>query len=297
MDAVTDLSVYDSIEPCRAHLNPLRRAGRTIGLVPTMGALHAGHLSLIQAARAACEVVVAWIFVNPTQFAPGEDFERYPRTLEEDLELCRGGGVDVVLAPAAAAIYPEGHQTHVEVRELSLPWEGRHRPSHFRGVTTVVLKMLNIVQPDVAFFGQKDFQQQAIIRRMCRDLDVPVSIRTCPTVRDSDGLALSSRNRYLSDSQRQTALRLSEALRDASSFIAQERLPLDEARRRMILMLEETPGLDLEYAAIADADTLEELSAPHDRMVALVAARVGTTRLIDNMLIPPLTLVGLNGND
>ncbi|HSG69687.1 MAG TPA: pantoate--beta-alanine ligase [Planctomycetaceae bacterium] len=294
---MTDLSVYDSIEACRSHLVPLRRAGRIIGLVPTMGALHAGHASLIRAARESCEVVVVWIFVNPTQFAPGEDFEKYPRPLERDLELCRQAGVDVVLAPAAEAMYPAGHQTHVEVREIALPWEGRHRPSHFRGVTTIVLKMFNIVQPDFAFFGQKDYQQQAIIRRMCLDLNVPVAIRTCETIRDPDGLALSSRNQYLSPPERQTALKLSAALREVVGLVSEGKIGLNAARAQMRKSLEAEPGIQLDYAEIVDADTLQSLESPRERMVAIVAATVGSTRLIDNMLIPPFSLAGLNDYD
>jgi pantoate--beta-alanine ligase len=291
---VTELSVYDSIESCRAHLDPLRREGRIIGLVPTMGALHEGHESLIRAAREACDVVVVWIFVNPAQFAPGEDFEKYPRPLERDLELCRQSGVDVVLTPSEDSMYPAGSQTHIEVREITLLWEGRHRPAHFRGVTTIVLKMFNIVQPNIAFFGQKDYQQQAVIRRMCLDLNVPVSIRTCATIRDPDGLALSSRNQYLSPPERQTALKLSAALRDAVRLVSEGELRLDEVRKQMIGQLEAEPGIDLDYAEIVDADTLQDLETPSERMVAIVAATVGTTRLIDNMLIPPFTLDELN---
>ncbi|HUG18238.1 MAG TPA: pantoate--beta-alanine ligase, partial [Planctomycetaceae bacterium] len=253
--------------------------------------------SLIRAARESCEVVVVWIFVNPTQFAPGEDFEKYPRPLERDLELCRQVGVDVVLAPSAETMYPAGHQTHVEVREIALPWEGRHRPSHFRGVTTIVLKMFNIVQPNIAVFGQKDYQQQAIIRRMCLDLNVPVAIRTCETVRDPDGLALSSRNQYLSPPERQTALNLSAALREAVGLVSERKIDLDAARKQMHERLEAEPGIDLDYAEIVDADTLQGLETPRDRMVAIVAAKVGTTRLIDNMLIPPFSLDELNDHD
>lgn len=296
-DAVTELSVYDSIDSCRAHLDPLRCEGRIIGLVPTMGALHEGHESLICAAREACDVVVVWIFVNPTQFAPGEDFEKYPRPLERDLALCRMRGVDVVLTPPVESMYPAGHQTHAEVREISLPWEGRHRPSHFRGVTTIVLKMFNIVQPNIAFFGQKDYQQQAIIRRMCLDLNVPVAIRTCETIRDPDGLALSSRNQYLSAEERQTALKLSASLREAVKLASKHEFPLNEVRKQMLERLEAEPGIELDYAAIVDADTLEEPEMRSDRMVAIVAARVGATRLIDNMLIPPFSLDELNDDD
>jgi pantoate--beta-alanine ligase len=292
MDA--PLTVTAGISEIRAVLRAHRESGRRMAVVPTMGALHEGHLSLMRAARQECDLLVSTIFVNPAQFAPGEDFEQYPRPLERDLDLCRSEGVDLVFTPVKQEMYPAGFQTCAEVEKLALPWEGAHRPAHFRGVTTVVLKLFNILQPDLAFFGQKDYQQQLLIRRMCRDLNVPVEIRTCETVRESDGLALSSRNAYLSNDQRQRAVRISEALRLGLQRIGAGVTDLAAVRREMHEHLTADSAFDLEYLTIVDADTLEELQAPGPRMVAIAAARLGTTRLIDNMLIPPLSLAQLN---
>jgi pantoate--beta-alanine ligase len=268
----------------RQAVREARRRGQTVGCVPTMGALHAGHESLIRACREECGFTAATIFVNPTQFGPQEDFARYPRPGEEDLSRCRGAGVDLVFLPAVELIYPPGFSTHVEVEGLSRILEGAVRPGHFRGVATVVLKLLNIVAPDRAYFGRKDFQQQLLVRKMCRELDLPVEIRTCPTVREPDGLALSSRNRYLSANDRQTALCLYQSLQ-----LAQQRLTRGDEDVRAIAgdmqKLLETAGARPDYAVIADPETLVELTAPMQNMVALVAARVGRTRLIDNLLI------------
>jgi pantoate--beta-alanine ligase len=256
-----------------------------VGCVPTMGALHAGHASLIDAARRECDFVAVTIFVNPTQFGPREDFAKYPRPLDHDLELCRDAGVDLVFLPDAESIYPPGFGTFVEVERLSSILEGACRPGHFRGVTTVVLKLLNILQPGFAYFGRKDYQQQLLVRKMCQDLDLAVEIRTCPTVRESDGLALSSRNAYLKPQERQNACALWQALQ-----LADERLRAGEqnvtlVRAAMREHLASIPGVACDYATVADALTLEELNAPRHEMVALVAARVGATRLIDNLPI------------
>jgi pantoate--beta-alanine ligase len=268
----------------RQAVREARRRGQTVGCVPTMGALHAGHESLIRACREECGFTAATIFVNPTQFGPQEDFARYPRPGEEDLSRCRGAGVDLVFLPAVELIYPPGFSTHVAVEGLSRILEGAVRPGHFRGVATVVLKLLNIVAPDRAYFGRKDFQQQLLVRKMCRELDLPVEIRTCATVREPDGLALSSRNRYLSANDRQTALCLYQSLQ-----LAQQRLTRGDEDVRAIAgdmrKLLETAGARPDYAVIADPETLVELTAPMENMVALVAARVGRTRLIDNLLI------------
>lgn len=292
MDA--PLTVTLGISEIRAVLRAHREAGRRIAVVPTMGALHEGHRSLMRAARPECDVLVSTIFVNPTQFAPGEDFEKYPRPLDSDLDICRSESVDLVFAPANGEMYPAGFQTHAEVEQLALPWEGARRPSHFRGVTTVVLKLFNILQPDLAWFGQKDYQQQLLIRQMCRDLNVPVEIRTSETVREADGLALSSRNAYLSNDERHRAVRISETLRLGLQQIADGAADLAAVRRDMHEYLTADSAFELEYLAIVDADTLEELETPRPRMVAIAAARLGTTRLIDNLLIPPLTLDELN---
>lgn len=260
-----------------------RALGRVIGCVPTMGALHTGHLSLIEQAREQSDFVVVTIFVNPTQFGPHEDFQKYPRPLEKDLELCRQAGANLVFHPEVQTIYGDRPQVRVCVGELANRWEGACRPGHFDGVATIVTKLFNIVQPDKAFFGAKDYQQQAIIKAMCRDLDQPVEIVTCPTIRAEDGLALSSRNVYLSAEEREIALSLNHALTFARELVSAGDLPLVEVREQFQALLQEREGLQLEYATIADPETLEELSDYQPRMVALIAARVGSTRLIDNM--------------
>ncbi|MDA0833889.1 MAG: pantoate--beta-alanine ligase [Planctomycetota bacterium] len=282
---VRELSIYEDVTEIRHAIAAARRDGKRIGVVPTMGALHAGHLSLIEAARAECEFVVVTIFVNPTQFGPQEDLSRYPRPIAADVDECRRLGVDAVFHPQAETIYPSDFKTFVNVEDLSNKWEGAFRPGHFRGVATVVLKLFTIVQPDVAYFGQKDFQQQLIIKRMCRDLNVPVELRVCPIVRDTDGLALSSRNVYLSPSERNSSLVLSRSL-----LFGEKELHAPEANITAIVkvmreMVGSEKGVTLEYLIIADPNTLEEITEPQRQMVLLVAARVGTTRLIDNVLV------------
>ncbi len=230
--------------------------GGVVGLVPTMGAYHEGHLALFRAAREECETVVASLFVNPAQFGAGEDIARYPRDEEQDTRLAEEAGVDVLFLPSPAEIYPEGFQTWVEVERLSAGLEGEHRPGHFRGVATVCLKLFNIVRPDRAYFGQKDAQQTAVVRRMVRDLDLELEIRVIPTVRDEDGLALSSRNVYLSADERHAALALPRALATR-----------DVSRARELLN-----GLEVDYVEVADFDP----------PVLAAAIRVGSTRLIDN---------------
>jgi len=285
---VTDLqamNIAKSISDVRSAVAAARRDGKKIGLVPTMGALHEGHLSLIRAAREECDHVVVSIFVNPTQFGPHEDLDRYPRPIEEDLRGCSDEGVDLVFYPDETTIYPAGDQTIVEAVGLSTVLEGAHRPGHFRGVATVVLKLLNIIAPDVAYFGRKDYQQQLIIRQMCRDLAVPVEIATCPTIREADGLALSSRNRYLNKSERETALSLNRCLQFACDLVKAGETDLVAVRQQMVKRMRHTPGVELDYATVVDAETLVEVPQSIGRLVALIAARVGTTRLIDNMII------------
>lgn len=264
---------------------PLRRAGKRIGVVPTMGALHAGHQSLMQIARSECDIVVVTIFVNPLQFGPREDFDRYPRPLERDLNACRDMRVDVVFHPTRNMLYPAGFDSAVEVGTLSTLWEGAHRPGHFRGVTTIVLKLFNIVGADASYFGLKDYQQLAIIRQMAKDLNAPTEIRSCPTVRDPDGLAMSSRNQYLSPEERNSGLALWKCLSLARQKLLGGETNLESIRREMRTHLESTPHVTVDYATIADPVTLIELSKPQANMVVLLAARVGKTRLIDNLVI------------
>lgn len=261
---------------------------RRIGLVPTMGALHEGHLSLVRAARGQSDQVVASIFVNPTQFGPNEDYARYPRNLNQDCALLEGAGVDIVFAPSVEEMYPAGaNATWVVVEAMSNRLCGRSRPGHFRGVTTVVSKLFHIVQPDLAFFGQKDAAQVAIIRRMVRDLNMPVRIEVCPIVREADGLALSSRNAYLGDHERKRALTLYRSLlRARETFDQGERETAKLVAAAKTEFVRE-PGLRLDYFEIVDPDTLEPEPIIRKRALAAVAAFVGSTRLIDNIFLEP----------
>ena len=275
----------------RSALEPLRRPGRTIGLVPTMGYLHEGHLSLLRAARAECDTVVMSLFVNPTQFGPGEDLDRYPRDEQRDLRLAAEAGADLVYAPSVEEVYPDGFATAVEGGgNLTSVLDGdpeRRGPEHFRGVTTVVAKLFNSVGPDVAYFGQKDAQQAAVIRRMVRDLDFPVRIEVLPTVREEDGLAMSSRNAYLDDDARERAAALSRGLREAERLARADSLQagLEAARRELA-----AAGIEPEYLEARDAELLEPVAELNGRPVLVaVAARVGGARLIDNVLIHPNT--------
>jgi pantoate--beta-alanine ligase len=247
-----------------------------------MGALHAGHVSLIRAARRECGFVVVSIFVNPTQFGPNEDFARYPRPFEKDLATCAAEGVDLVFAPDVATLYPQYFRTFVEVRELQDPLCGASRPGHFSGVATVVLKLLNIVQPDVAYFGQKDAQQARIIQQLVRDLEVPVQVRVCPIVREPDGLALSSRNQYLDAEQRGNATVLHRALEAARAMVAQGERNSVVVRNALKAPIEAIPGAALDYAAVVDADSLRPVEKLQGKILLAVAVRFGPTRLIDN---------------
>jgi pantoate--beta-alanine ligase len=269
----------------RAKAEDLRRDGRRIAVVPTMGALHDGHLALLRAARGKADAVILTIFVNPTQFGPSEDLSRYPRDEAGDLVKARTAGIDLAFCPDAAAMYPPGSQTFVEVRELQKPLCGASRPGHFAGVATVVTKLFHITQPHVAVFGEKDYQQLAIIRRLVRDLDMGIEIASVPIVRESDGLALSSRNAYLSADQRRSALSLSAGLaaaqaafaageRSAAALVAAATAPITAA-----------PGTRIDYAELRDADELTPIERVSRRAVLALAVFVGTTRLIDNRVL------------
>ncbi len=282
---MTMRSPVSAIEAVREAVAQARRSGLSIGLVPTMGALHAGHASLIRAARAETSFVVVSIFVNPTQFGAGEDFSRYPRSTQQDLELCGCEGVDLVFAPEADTMYPPGFRTFVEVRELQDVLCGPSRPGHFRGVVTVVLKLFNIVQPDIAYFGQKDAQQARIIQQMVRDLDLPVQLRICPIVREPDGLALSSRNQYLDPDQRRQATVLFQALQAARSLITRGELDPAVVQRALVSRIAAASGAVLDYAAVVDADTLQPVDKLHGNILLAVAVKFGATRLIDNVLL------------
>jgi pantoate--beta-alanine ligase len=279
------LKIYTNIDEMRSASRAARQAGRRLGLVPTMGALHEGHLSLVRAARSSADVVAASIFVNPTQFGPHEDLAKYPRSFERDRDLLQNEGVELLFAPSVEEMYPAGAVTWVTVEELSGKLDGRSRPGHFRGVTTVVSKLFHIVEPDSAFFGQKDAAQVAIIRRMVRDLNLPVHITVCPIVREPDGLAMSSRNAYLDPEQRKDALVLQGSLAVVQQLIEQgenSAVNLIAAGRQKFA---DKPSVRLDYFEIVNPDTLDPIQAIEDLALIAVAAYVGTTRLIDNLLI------------
>ncbi len=261
------------------------RLPEPVGFVPTMGYLHEGHLSLVRRARAECASVVVSIFVNPTQFGPSEDLDAYPRDLDRDLSLLSAEGVDLVWTPDAEVMYPPGYQTWVTVEEVTRPLEGARRPGHFRGVTTVVAQLFNAVQPQRAYFGQKDAQQAVVIRRMVRDLHFPLEVVVCPIVREPDGLAMSSRNVYLSPQERQAALVLYRALRAAEAAFREGERDAGQLRALMAETIDAEPLARRQYVSCADPDTLEELQGEVRRALLSMAVYVGKTRLIDNLLL------------
>ena len=256
-----------------------------VGFVPTMGYLHEGHLSLVRKARRDCESVVVSIFVNPTQFAPNEDLNSYPRDIGRDLELLDSRNVDLVWIPTIGEMYPPGFQSWVSVEEVTLPLEGKFRPGHFRGVTTIVAKLFNCVQPDKAYFGQKDFQQAVVIRRMVNDLSFPIEVVVCPIVREADGLALSSRNIYLNSEQRQAAGVLNGSLLKARRVFESGQRDADTLRAVVTDSILEEPLAQLQYVSCADLETLVELNGIVERCLLSIAVNFGKTRLIDNLLI------------
>jgi len=260
-----------------------------LGLVPTMGAIHQGHLSLVAAARQECDIVAASIFVNPLQFGPSEDFERYPRALEEDRRLLSSAGVDLLFAPDAREMYPSGATTSVIVGGISDRLDGASRPGHFRGVTTVVAKLFNVVQPDLAYFGQKDAAQVAVLQAMVRDLNIPVQLRVCPIIREQDGLAMSSRNRYLSPDERVQALALSRALGAAQQRINRGETRASSLCSAMQEVLSAAPALRVDYIKVVHPATLEDADSVADGALIAVAAWFGETRLIDNLKVEPST--------
>ena len=278
------MQIFDTVSGLRAFLAAHRAAGRRIGLVPTMGYLHAGHLSLVHAARHACDVVVLSIFVNPKQFGPQEDFATYPRDMEGDLRQARAAGVDAVFTPSVEEMYPPRFLTEVAVHELTDPLCGASRPGHFNGVTTVVAKLFNIVGPDRAYFGQKDYQQVTVLRKMATDLCMPLEVITCPTVREPDGLAMSSRNAYLNPAERQAALVLSRVLHLAEACLAQG----ERQGARLTAMLRDCiakePLARIDYVAVCNPDTLQEVEQVAGNVLVVLAVYIGKTRLIDNAL-------------
>ncbi len=279
------MKVITRISDMQSFADTLRRGGKTIGFVPTMGFLHEGHLSLMRKAREECAVVVASIFVNPAQFGPHEDLDRYPRDAEGDRKKCESAGVDLLFMPTAAEMYPEKETVYVTVLGISDILEGAVRPGHFRGVATVVAKLFNIVKPHRAYFGQKDFQQCVVIKRMVKGLDLAVEIVVLPTVRETDGLAMSSRNSYLSVEERQKATVLYRALRAGEDLIRAGVHEPEKVRQKMRAELLKVPGIGIDYAAVAEPETLAPAETLRGGVVLLVAARLGSTRLIDNIIV------------
>ena len=279
------MDVLETIEQMRFACQAAKQGGKRLGFVPTMGALHEGHLSLVRAAKTRCDVVAASIFVNPTQFGPNEDFSKYPRSFERDRELLENEGVELLFAPSVEEMYPGDAVTFVTVEGLSERLCGKSRPGHFRGVTTVVAKLFHITEPDLAFFGQKDAAQVAIVRRMARDLSLGVEIVVCPIVREADGLAMSSRNAYLNPQERKSALVLSRSLAQVKKLFEQgERRTAKLAAAGRQIFAEE-PSVRLDYIEIVSPETLEPVEHITDPALVAVAAFVGGTRLIDNIVL------------
>jgi pantoate--beta-alanine ligase len=279
------MQIINTVAAMQSFCRELRARGVILGFVPTMGALHEGHLSLLRRAKAECDVVAASIFVNPLQFAPGEDLARYPRTFEEDCKLLEAEGVKVLFAPDAAEMYPDGAATTVTVAGVGDRLDGASRPGHFAGVATIVAKLFNVVRPDRAYFGQKDAAQLAVIRQMVRDLNFDVELVGCPIVRDGDGLALSSRNRYLSATERQQALVLDAALSRMKQMIAEGERDSATLIRGGMEAFQMVTGVRLDYLSVADASTLLPVTSVHSGTLVAIAAYVGNTRLIDNFLV------------
>lgn len=278
-------SLVTNVRDLRDMLDSVRREGKKIGFVPTMGALHEGHLSLVRASRDECDYTVVSIYVNPSQFGPGEDLDQYPRTLEADLDALAQYAVPLAFVPSNEEVYPDGFATWVEVGSVAGPLEGACRPGHFRGVATIVLKLFEMVRPDVAYFGQKDYQQALVIRRMVEDLNVPIAIRVCPIVREPDGLAMSSRNAYLDPDARQRAVVLWKSLCLAGELVEQGERDAAVIAEKMRELIRQAEDAKIDYVALVDPDTLEPVRGIRGRTLAALAVRIGGTRLIDNCLL------------
>jgi len=279
------MKIAKTIESIRCLIKAARRAGKTIGFVPTMGALHTGHISLIEAAKENCDFVVVSIFVNPTQFGPKEDFKKYPRPLEADLKMCRKAGVDVVFPPTPHQMYPAENLTWVNVEKLSEPLCGKFRPGHFRGVATVCAKLFNIVLPDIAYFGQKDAQQAIIIKQMVADLNMPLKIVVCPTVREKNGPAMSSRNQYLTPQQKKDAAFIYKSLQKCRQMIKQGVRNTKKITAEMRKVLRRIPSAEIQYVSIVDAETIQNIDKVAGKVLVAVAVKIGLIRLIDNIII------------
>jgi pantoate--beta-alanine ligase len=279
------MEVVKTIEKTRAIITKAKAGGKKIGFVPTMGALHEGHFSLIKEAKKQTDFVVVSIFVNPTQFGPGEDLAKYPRPFEADVEACKKSGVDIIFAPTDKEIYPDSNLTWVNVEKLTKSLCGKSRPGHFRGVATVCAKLFNIVRPDIAFFGQKDAQQAVVIKRMVADLNMPLKIVVCPTIREKDGLAMSSRNKYLNVRERKDAALLYAALQEAEMLIGADVRKSSELAGEMEKILKISKQIKVEYISIVNAKTLDELDEVRGKVLIAVAAQLDLARLIDNIIL------------
>lgn len=281
------MQIITKVKEMQRIADELRKEGKIIGVVPTMGYLHEGHLSLIRLAKEKSDVVITTIFVNPLQFAPHEDYDKYPRDFERDVKLAQSAGCDIIFHPTVEEMYPENFLTYVEVEKLTKVLEGEFRPTHFRGVTTVVAKLFNITKPHIAIFGQKDAQQALIIKQMVRDLNFDIEIIVAPIVRESDGLAMSSRNVYLSESERQEATVLYESLKLAERLVKEGERKAEKIISKMENLIKSKPSAKIDYIAIVEPDTLEkvdELTEGEEYLIA-IAVRIGSTRLIDNTVV------------
>jgi pantoate--beta-alanine ligase len=279
------MEVAETIESVRTLVKAARSAGEKVGFVPTMGALHIAHISLIEAAIKECDFVVVSIFVNPTQFVPGEDFEKYPRPLEADLEICEKAGVDVVFVPTAEEMYPTENITWVNVEKMTETLCGESRPGHFRGVTTVCAKLFNIIAPDIAFFGAKDAQQAVVIKQMVADLNMQLKIVVCPTVRETNGLAVSSRNQYLTEQQKKDATLIYKSLEKCREMIKAGTTDTETITAEMRKILAQALSIQIEYVSIVNAETLQSIDRIIGEVLAAVAVKIGPARLIDNILV------------
>ncbi len=279
------MEVVEKVDELRKKVRKARKKGQRVGFVPTMGFFHPGHLALMKRARKECNVVVVSLFVNPTQFGPNEDYASYPRDFERDCRLARGVGADYLFHPSVEEIYPEPQLSWVEVEKVTQGLCGQFRPGHFRGVATVVAKLFNLVQPDVAYFGEKDYQQLQVIKRLVKDLNFPIEVVGVPTVREKDGLAMSSRNTYLLPSERQAALRLSQALKLAQVLYEGGERKASVIKERLKDFLKEEPLLKWDYIEVREPETLGEIEIIESQALVALAARVGKTRLIDNVVL------------
>ncbi|MBN1456258.1 MAG: pantoate--beta-alanine ligase [Sedimentisphaerales bacterium] len=279
------MDIVKTIDLLRSAVQKGRAEGKSIGFVPTMGALHKGHVSLIETAIKKCDVVVVSIFVNPTQFGPNEDLDKYPRDLEGDAKICEQAGADIIFAPDVNEMYPDKIITWVEVEGLTNNLCGKFRPGHFKGVTTVCAKLFNIVCPDTAFFGQKDVQQAIVIKRMVKDLNMPLEIKVCPTMREESGLAISSRNQYLSESEKKEAALIYAALGKCEGMVGEGVSDCSKLTDAMRGVLGKSPNINVEYISIVDIETLEDIDNITSKALVAMAVKIGATRLIDNIIV------------